>query len=402
MTEAVRSIAGGNPEQVVPVLSRDELGELAASFNAMARTIREFRQAGTARLLRAQKTAQATIDSFPDPVIVVDPGGTIERSNPAAQRILGIAQATEFVPWSAPEPIRAPLADVLGGGPDYLPSTVDLSLCLRDEGQEKFYLPRILAIRGEDGPPGAALVLHDVTKFRLVDQLKSDMVATVSHELKTPLTSLQMAVHLLLEEVVGPLEPGQVEMLLTARQDVDRLLAMVNDLLDLTRIEQGRVMLDLRPTDPAGLVSGALARFAPQAHDGGIELTASVAPGLPRVLVDVDRLEHVFDNLVVNALAHTRRGSAVRVSAEPDGDWVKFEVADEGDGIPPEHLPRVFDRFYRVPGLAPRARGWGWPIAREIVAGHGGQIGVSSEPGRGSRFTVRLPAEGSAAMPRAD
>src|SRR6185369_10866660 len=147
------------------------------------------------------------------------------------------------------------LAEVLRGDPDFLPTGLDHALCLRDDGQEKFLLPRVLAIRDEDGHAlGAAIVMTDVTKFRLVDQLKSDMVSTVSHELKTPLTSIQMAVHLLLEEVVGPLTPKQVELLWAARQDSDRLLAIVNDLLNLTRIEQGRLRLDLQPVTPRKLV----------------------------------------------------------------------------------------------------------------------------------------------------
>ena len=140
---------------------------------------------------------------------------------------------------------------MLGGGLDALPTALDHALCVRDDGQERFFLPRVVAIRGNDGLLGAAVVLSDVTKFRLVDQLKSDMVSTVSHELKTPLTGMQMAVHLLLEEAVGPLNAKQTELLLAARQDSDRLLAMINDLLDLTRIEQGRVRLDLRPVAPA-------------------------------------------------------------------------------------------------------------------------------------------------------
>src|SRR5439155_20419238 len=135
-----------------------------------------------------------------------------------------------------------------------------------------------------DGRLGAAVVRSDVTKFRLVDQLKSDMVSTVSHELKTPLTGVQMAVHLLLEEAIGPLNPKQTELLLSARQDSDRLLAMVNDLLDLTRIEQGQVKLDLRPVAPADLVSEAISRFESGAADAGIRLPGSSGFGLSPVL----------------------------------------------------------------------------------------------------------------------
>lgn len=399
VTDAARSIAKGDLEQLVPVLSHDELGELAAAFNSMTRTIREFRQAGTDRLIRAQKTAQATIDSFPDPVVVVDPEGAIERANPAARRVLGV-EATGSVPWVALPSLRAPVADVLGGLADYLPSGVEHALCLRDDGQEHFYLPRVLGIRGEDGPLGAAVVLHDVTKFRLVDQLKSDMVATVSHELKTPLTSVQMAVHLLLEEVVGPLTTKQVELLIAARQDADRLLAMVNDLLDLTRIEQGRLRLDLRPVSASELVGDAIGRFEVQAKDAGIELASEVAPGLPPALVDRERIEHVFDNLIGNALASTSRGGEVRISADLDNSLIRFQVTDTGSGIAPEHLPRLFERFYRVPGSRPGGVGLGLAIARDIVAGHGGQIEAASEQGRGTTFTVHLPVDLGDGRPR--
>jgi NtrC-family two-component system sensor histidine kinase KinB len=393
VTRGARAMAQGDLDQVVPVLSHDELGELAAAFNIMARTIRAFQAAGTARLLRAQKTAQATIDSFPDPVVVVDPAGAVERANPAARRLLGVAPTDGSIPWTAPPLLRSALAEVLGGRPDHLPTGMEHALCLRDDGQERFYLPRVLSINdGDDELLGAAVVLTDVTRFHLLDQLKSDMVSTVSHELKTPLTSLQMAVHLLLEEVVGPLTPKQVELLLAARQDSDRLLAMVNDLLDLTRIEQGRVTLDRHPAPPADLIRAAVERFEVKARDVGVTLGAAVAPVLPAVLVNRERVGHVFDNLINNALAHTDDGGSVRLSAEPDGETVRFAVADTGAGIAAEHLPRIFEKFYRVPGSRSRGgAGLGLAIAREIVVAHGGQIGVESRPGCGATFTFTLP-----------
>src|SRR5262249_12426085 len=190
---------------------------------------------------------------------------------------------------------------------------------------------------------GAAVVLQDVTKFRLLDQLKSDMVSTVSHELKTPLTSVQMAVHLLLEEVVGPLTPKQVELLLAARQDSDRLLAMVNDLLDLTRIEQGRLRLNLEPIAPAELIHDAIARFESRARDAGVSLEADVAMDLPDVQADRERIGHVFDNLIGNALRYSGPGGTLRLTARAVDGAVRLTVADTGEGIPAEHLPHVFE-----------------------------------------------------------
>ena len=407
VTRGARALAKGDLDQVVPVLTHDELGELAATFNTMARTIRDYREAGTARLVRAQQTAQATIDSFPDPVVVVDTAGAIERANPAARRVLGVSATDDNTPsvrWEPPPILRPLLAGVLAGEPDQTPTGVEQAFAHRDKAGERFFLPRVLAIRDARGDLlGAALVLQDVTRFRLLDDLKSDMVSTVSHELKTPLTSMQMAVHLLLEEVVGPLNSKQVELLLAARQDSDRLLGMVNDLLDLTRIEQGRLKLDLRLSPAEQLVTEATARFEARARDGDVTLDASVAPDLPDVMADPDRVGHVFDNLLGNALEHTGHGGRVHVSAQADGAGVRFTVEDTGDGIAAEHLPHVYEKFYRVPGGRRHGgAGLGLAIVREIVTAHGGQVGVSSRLGEGSSFTFTLPAGPNGSLPVAD
>jgi signal transduction histidine kinase len=394
VTLAARGLAKGDLDQVVPSTTRDELGELAEAFNEMARTIRNFRQAGTARLLRAQQTAQATIDSIPDPVIVVDPTGLVERANPAARRVLGVATSDEPSHWTPPIQLREPLAEVLGGKFDRWSIGLEHALACRDDGQERFFLPHVLAIRDDArGLLGAAIVMTDVTRFRLLDQLKSDMVSTVSHELKTPLTGVQMTVHLLLEEVVGPLNSKQIELLLVARQDSDRLLAMINDLLDLTRIEQGRVRLDREQAAPADLIAETIERFESKATDVGVKLKGPVSSGLPPVSVDRERIAHVFDNLVGNALSHTPRSGSVELRAKvtPEGS-IAFAIEDSGVGIAPEHLSRIFEKFYRVPGSkSSGGAGLGLAIAREIVEAHGGRIEATSQPGRGTTFTFTLP-----------
>jgi NtrC-family two-component system sensor histidine kinase KinB len=399
VTDSARAMARGELDQLVPAVSRDELGDLANAFNEMARTLREYRQAGTARLLRAQKTAQATIDSFPDPVVVVDPVGSVEQANRSARRLLGVTPAAEpSVVWVPAQPLQSLINHVLAGRGDYLPLSLEQAIPLDDGGQERYYLPRVVAIRTErDELIGAAVALADVTKFHLLDRLKSDMVATVSHELKTPLTSVQMAIHLLLEEVVGPLTTKQVELLLAARQDADRILTMINDLLDLTRIEQGRVRLDLEPLPAADLVDEAVARFQSQAQARGVTLTATVAGHGPMVMVDRDRIEHVFDNLIVNAIQHTNRGGTVHVGWIADGELTRFVVEDNGEGIPAEHVSRLFEKFYRVPtSRHSGGAGLGLAIVREIVTAHGGEISVDSEPGKGARFAFTLPAVGLA------
>jgi signal transduction histidine kinase len=399
VTDGARAMSRGELDQLVAPASRDELGDLAHAFNEMARTIREYREAGTARLLRAQKTAQATIDSFPDPVVVVDPIGSVQQANPAARRLLSVVPVAEpSVPWYPPQPLKSLITDVLAGRGDYLPHTLEQAMPLSDGRQERFFLPRVVAIRAAaDALIGAAVTLIDVTRFHLLDRVKSDMVATVRHELKTPLTSVQMAVHLLLEEVAGPLTPKQIEVLLAARQDADRILAMINDLLDLTRIEQGRIKLHLEPMPVAELVEHAAARFKSQARDAGITLDTDVDTDLLAVMVDRERIEHVFDNLLVNAIHYTPRGGTIRLRARPDGERAQFVVQDSGVGIPREHLPRIFEKFYRIPGGRQAGAGLGLAIVREIVAAHGGHIDASSEPGKGTSFAFWLPVHADSA-----
>jgi len=215
VTQAALGISAGNLDQVVPYLARDELGQLAQAFNTMARHLRDFRQSHSAQLLRAQRTSQATIDSFPDPVIVLDSEGGVEMANPAARRLLGVLPQSKRdgqppgASW-LPPPLRQPIREALESQRDYLPEGFDHVALLGDSGQERAMLPRILTIRDPYGNTlGAAVLLQDVTRLRMLDQVKSNLVATASHELKTPLTSIRLALHLLLEETIGPLTPKQ-------------------------------------------------------------------------------------------------------------------------------------------------------------------------------------------------
>lgn len=399
VTNAAVAVGGGDLELVVPGAGDDELGRLARAFNDMARKLRGYRQTNTERLLRARETARAAVDSFPDPVLVLDTLGRVESANPAARHLLGVVARADDEPgaaWVPPESL-APVRAALSAGRALATETFDEAVAFRLNGEDRAYLPQVRPIRGPDGAPlGAAVVLNDVTRFRLLDRLKSDWVATVSHELKTPLTSVRLAVHVLLEEVVGPLEPKQIELLLEARDSAERLLALIEQLLALAKLEEGRDPLDLRPTDPAALLRRAADEAAARAADRHVALTASAAPDLPRVGVDSERFARVLRNLIDNALAHTDPGGSVELRASPADGAVCLEVRDTGIGIPAEHLPHVFERFFRVPGREDRpGTGLGLAIVHEIVTVHGGTITCESAEGQGTTFRITLPVKGA-------
>jgi NtrC-family two-component system sensor histidine kinase KinB len=396
VTESAREISAGNLDQVMPVVSADELGELSQTFNVMTRHLREYRQSQLDQLLRAQQTSQATIDSFPDAVLVIDGDSRVEMANPAARRLLGVVPAIKgqaASPWQAPAPLRQPLTEALQGQRDYLPESFDRSIVIGSDGQECTVLPRILTIRDPHGHTlGAAVVLQDVTRFRLLDQVKSNLVATASHELKTPLTGIRLAIHLLLEESVGPVTSKQLELLLDARENSERLLAVVNNLLDLARLEQGSRQLNIWPEAPRTLLQSAADTIGARAHDKSIELNLEVPDGLPAIAVDVERMAHALGNLLDNALTYTERGGRITLSAAADVDSVVVSVADTGAGIPAEHLPHIFEKFFRVPGRSRGAgTGLGLAIVHEIVLAHGGTVTCESSVGVGTTFCIRLP-----------
>ncbi len=406
VTQAALGISAGDLDQVVPVFSRDELGQLAQAFNVMAHHLRDYRHSQSTHLLRAQRTSQAAIDSFPDAVLMIDSVGRIEMANPAARRLLELAPRERDLPpsglWQPPEQLRAPLNEALLGQRDYLPEGFDQIIVLGKDGAERALLPRILTIRDPQGQAlGAAVLLQDVTRLRLLDQMKGDLVATASHELKTPLTSVRLAVHLLLEESTGPLSPKQTELLLDARENSERLLGMINNLLDLARLEQGWRQLDVSATSPMALLREAADSIQVRAHDKKVDIQMNVTDGLPPVAADKGRIGHALRNLLDNALTYTDAGGRISLAAKRSGEFIEFSVTDTGLGIAPEYVPRIFDKFFRVPGQSRgTGTGLGLAIVHEIVVGHGGTIDCESQPGVGTTFHIRMPIAGPDIAPR--
>jgi two-component system, NtrC family, sensor histidine kinase KinB len=392
LTKSFREIEQGNLDLVVQVKSRDELRELAEAFNSMAAKLREFRRTDRAKLVRTQRTTQLAVNSLPDAIAIINPDGQIELANDAARSLFQMNPGQSISTLTDP---RLPelYRQVTREGRQSRPKGYESAIEVGDgTGQKRFFLPQAVPIvDAEKHLLGVTLVLGDVTNLRRLDEMKSGLLSVVSHELKTPLTSIRMAVHLLLEERVGPLTAKQTELLVAARDDADRLHKIIEGLLDMGRLESGRVELDLQPQPVQKLITDALAPLESSFHDRGIDVEVEVPADAPRVLADPARIDHVFTNLLTNALKFTNPGGRVRLTAQPEGGFVRFIVEDTGVGIPREHLSRVFDRFYRILRHGqPGGAGLGLAIAKEIVEAHGGTIDVQSEEGRGSRFSFTL------------
>jgi signal transduction histidine kinase len=412
VSAAVRRFGQGDLQARARIQGQDDIAQLAQEFNTMADHLERYRKSSLGELLQAQQASQAAIDSLPDPVLMLDAAGNLQGTNAAARTILGIDPEESGSPsFERVDPgVRSLLdrvrAHVVGGRGAYSPKGFEEALRVPAPDGERIYVPRATPIYGENGSvAGAAVVLQDITRLFRFDELKNNLVATVAHEFRTPLTSLRMAIHLCTEEAVGPLTPQQGDLLFAAREDCERLQTIVDDLLNLSRLESGGIDLQKRRIEPQSLVDLAIDVHVSAAKSQQITLRSEVLPGLAEAFADPDRLQLVFTNLISNALRYSPAGSeiVVRALAEPGpadasegtatGDsHIRFEVHDQGPGIPVEHQEALFEKFFRVPGRQGGGAGLGLFIARGIVQAHGGRIGVSSEPGHGSIFWFTIPA----------
>lgn len=391
LTRSVRAIREGNLDLVVKVHSRDELGQLAGAVNEMALSLREFRRSDRSRLLRTQRSTQLALNSLSTAVAICSQSGEIEIANEAAETLFNLKpEATVSASGNATltELLTRACIDLRPVRPKSYADAIQIF----HDGEEHFFLPEAIPILDEQRElAGVTLVLSDVTDLRRLSEMKRGLISTVSHELKTPLTSVRLAIHALLSEKVGPLTFKQSELLAAARNDSDRLHRIIENLLDMSRMEAGRAAVQRLPVAPEQLVLQASDDFRTAFLDRGVNLKLDLPPDVPQVLVDPARIKHVFSNLLNNALKHTPPGGSVSVSARSEGAEVRFAVEDTGAGIPAEYLPRVFEEFFRVPGQDQESdTGLGLAIVKEIVELHGGRIEAQSEPGKGAKFVFTL------------
>jgi NtrC-family two-component system sensor histidine kinase KinB len=402
LTHSVDAIRRDDFKARVTVDSEDELGQLGQGFNRMAETLGDYRESSLGELLLAKSTLEATLAALPDAVIVVDPDGLIVSKNPLAVQILKAAGGKETdhfeklpLPTAVLSDVRAVLHDgrARGGKPD-----LSRALSVNLDSRPLKMLVTVVPIR-EFLPrrAGAAIVLADVTDFARLDELRSEVVAVASHELKTPLTALQMNL-LLLREKPDNLTERQQEILAAAVRGGEELGAVIDELLDLTRIEAGQLKLAQQRVDVGGVIEHSVRTMRSRFESA--EVALRVVNDAPNASVrgDAARLGIVFINLLTNALKYTpRRGEVTIRSASMQnagvagGSKLRITVTDTGPGIPPDLRERVFEKFYRVEDDLPdgpkgvRGTGIGLYLCREIIEAHGGTI--SCEPGDGGLGT---------------
>jgi NtrC-family two-component system sensor histidine kinase KinB len=417
LTESVEAIRRDDFARRVQVDSADELGRLADGFNRMAETLADYRNSSLGELLLAKMTLESALAAIPDPVFVVDPEGQIVSANRLARAILpaGSDDQThriEDLPLT-PEGLRTVRETLQGERP--LQNRADLSRALAIALNGRSHRMSLAVAPIPEFLPrrcGAVIVLEDVTDFVRLDELRSELVAVASHELKTPLTSLRMSL-LLLQERADNLTPRQREVLAAALQGGQELADTIDELLDLTRIEAGQLRLQQERVDLYAVIDQAVRALRPRYEDAEITLGIDREASEATIRGDAARLRIVFANLLTNALKYTPRAGRVslrvssRQNAAVEGKaLLQIAVTDTGPGIAPEFRERVFEKFFRIEHHRPgepegvRGAGIGLYLCRQIIEAHGGSIRCVAGPsGLGTQIAIELMAEGGDGPP---
>ncbi|MFJ4195606.1 ATP-binding protein [Pseudomonas sp. NPDC089534] len=390
LAKAADSIGQGNFEVTLPISPALELNQLTRRFGLMAQALREHQATNVDELLAGQQRLQAVLDSIDDGLLMIDRDGHLEHLNPVAQRQLGwdsdrCGQGLGAA-LGRPE-LDAHLQLVLRGGTlERAPEDLSVEV----DGESRLLTFSLTPVSHTQGHIlGAVMVLHDVTEQRAFERVRSEFVLRASHELRTPVTGMHMAFGLFRERAKFAEDSRESDLLDTVNEEMQRLMQLINDLLNFSRYQSGLQKLSLAPCSIEDLLEQAQLRFAGPAADKGVALNVEVQGPLPRLQVDQAQLDRVLDNLIDNALRHTARDGLIRLQARRHGERVIISVEDNGEGIAYGQQGRIFEPFVQV-GRKKGGAGLGLALCKEIVQLHGGRMGVYSRPGQGTQFYMAL------------
>lgn len=395
ITQNLKAVRQGNLNRKSSVRSNDELGALCEEFNNMTQRLLEFERSTMGQLLSERNRTMAIVRSITEPLVILDGNRRVTLLNHSAEELFGLftsdGAGQDFLSVIRRSRFHEPLSQILRDPGAYQEEV----LCIGSSDDARYFNVTLTPLHYEGIDPGSViLVFYDITELKRLDTMRSDFIATISHEFKTPLTSIVFGADLLSDGSLGALNPAQGEVVTTLKEDGERLSRLVSDLLLLlSRIESPNLIYQFVPCDLAGIIRSALPQFLPLAEQGGVSLAAQPEADLPLVLADPDKIKWVLNNLLSNAVKYTDPGGRILVRARLTGASVTCEVSDTGEGIPPAFLERIFDKYVQVSSydLELRGSGLGLAVAKSIILAHNGRIWCESELHQGSSFYFTLP-----------
>ncbi len=396
LTDTVRKLGRGYLDVRATVNSNDEIGELAREFNRMAERLKKYEEINIEKLIYEKRKSEAIVGTISDPIVVADRDGKIVLMNQLAENIFDVSEEASigqmFRDVIKNAELNKYVARYLNGE-----SAVNIPpyFELRFNGEDRYFRIKLNSSKDGSGKvSGVILILQDVTQFKELDKMKSEFMARVSHEFRTPLTSINMTLDILKDAHIGHVNKRQHELLVAAKQDAERLTKLVRELLELSRLESGKIQLKEDKIDTKSLIEFSVQPVLLQFTDKNVKLEINTDDTIPEFVADFQQLSWVISNLVTNALRFTDPGGRVTVDATTDGEDLIVAVSDTGCGIEPAEMEKIFDKFVQVQDSAnpsPGSVGLGLSISKEIVELYGGRIWVDSRIGSGSVFTFSIP-----------
>lgn len=382
LSEGIREIAGKNYKKRIYLKQDDEFGDLANAFNIMAGKLDEYESSNLAKIKFEKSRIETIINQMRDGIIGLDEKRNVLFLNAVSEKLLGLREADitgKYAPDIAltNDLIRTLLQDD--------PSKKELKIFA--DGKESYFSKDVLDVRTNEAVIGQVIVLRNITPFHELNEAKTNFIATVSHELKTPISSIKMSASLLTDPRVGDLSEEQQELIRSIKDDANRLLTITGELLNMSQVETGKIQLRMEAADPAVIIEHAVQAVQFQAQQKHIRIQTKLPAVLPHIQADIEKTSWVLINFLTNAIKYSPEESGVEVTARQEEGKVNFEVKDHGNGIEEKYLPRIFEKYFKVPGTHDRVgTGLGLSISKEFIEAQGGRIWVDSRLGEGSAF----------------
>ncbi|WP_441000146.1 ATP-binding protein [Fodinibius sp. SL11] len=403
LIDRIKKIANQNYDQRLEFNTGDEYEELAQAFNTMATRLQEYESSNLAKLKNEKQRIEAIINQMNEAIVGLDSEKNILFVNSKAEELLGLDRdklVGQYAPdvASTNDLMRKLIKDLMNKEKTNQDDEGDL-IKIASEDRHIYYskdtLPVLLDDEAQENGKqiGTIVTLKNVTHFQEINEAKTNFVAVVSHELKTPIASINMSLRLLEDERVGPLNEEQTELIDSIRNDTDRMKRTTAELLDLSKIETGNIQLNSTQARPENLLEYAYETMVMQASQKDIDIEIKCDEDLATVKADLQKSVWVLVNLISNAVRYTPPNGNIVLKAEDEPRAVRFSVIDNGKGIPGEYLDKIFQKYFQVYGDKNDngGSGLGLAIAKEFINAQGGEIGVESELGKGSTFYFTLP-----------
>lgn len=400
LTESIKEIAAQNYSQRVHFNKHNEFGELSAAFNTMAEKLQEYRDGNLEKLMMEKKRIETLINNMNDPIIGLDENKKVLFMNNMALKISGlsaenvIGKPVQDIAMNN-DLIRTLVQDLFDQERDQKPTNV-LPVKIYADNKESYFEKEIIPINiiptgeKEEKKIGNVILLQNITPYKELDFAKTNFIATVSHELKTPISSIKMSLQLLENKQIGDLNLEQHSLIDSIKEDASRLLKITAELLNMTQVESGSIQMNVIACDAYEIVEYAVNANKSAAEQKQIRFDIQVAERLPKLLADNEKTSWVLTNLLSNAIRYSYDNSVIYINVFTENEKIVFSVTDSGQGISPQYVQKVFDRYFRIPGTKKEGTGLGLSISKEFIEAQGGHITVKSEFGAGSTFSFGL------------